>query len=134
MDNFTRIVGIPHKFSHGEDRTIIAFAKSPEIQREAADAGAHLSGGVDLIKQIQNGEISLQDFQFIVAHSEILPELVVLRGLMKKRFPNPKLGTLDVNLGELVNKFLNGISYSAVKDEYEKDFGIVDTVIGTVSI
>lgn len=126
-------MGIPHKFDHGEERSIIAFAKTPEVQQEASDAGAGLSGGVELIKQIQNGEVSLQNFQFVVAHPEILPELVALRGLLKRRFPSARLGTLEVSLGETVDKFLNGVSYSAVKDEYEKDFGIVDTVIGTVS-
>lgn len=124
---------MPQKFDHGEDRSIIAFAKSPEMQEEAKAAGAHLAGGVELIKDIQNGRISLQDFQYIIAHPNILPELVSVRGLMKRRFPNPKSGTLDVDLPSLVNKFLHGVSYSAVKDEYEKDFGIIETVIGTVS-
>ena len=42
----------------------------------------------------QNGELSLQDFRFIVAHPDILPELVSIRGLMKRKFPNQKSGTL----------------------------------------
>jgi hypothetical protein len=40
----------------------------------------------------QNGELSLQDFRFIIAHPDILPELVSVRGLMKKKFPNQKSG------------------------------------------
>lgn len=42
----------------------------------------------------QNGELSLQDFRFVVAHPDILPELVSIRGLMKRKFPNQKSGTL----------------------------------------
>ncbi|KAF2905057.1 hypothetical protein ILUMI_01120 [Ignelater luminosus] len=134
VDNFTRIASMPHKFDHGEDRSIVAFAKSEEMQKEAKAAGADLVGGVELIKDIQNGRVSLQDFQFIIAHPNILPELVSVRGLMKRRFPNPKTGTLDVDLPSLINKFLYGVNYSAVKDEYEKDFGIIETVIGTLNM
>ncbi|KAJ8937493.1 hypothetical protein NQ314_011883 [Rhamnusium bicolor] len=134
VDNFSRIAAIPHKFDNGEDRTIIAFSKSAECQKEASEAGAQLSGGVELIKQIQNGQVSLQDFQFIVAHPEILPELVTLRGLMKRRFPNPRAGTLDANLGQVVERFINGVNYSAIKDEHEKDFGIIETFIGTLNM
>ncbi|CAH1118839.1 unnamed protein product [Phaedon cochleariae] len=134
VDNFTRIVGIPHKFDQNEERAILAFTKNPELQQEAANAGALLAGGVELIKQIQNGQINLQDFKFIIAHPEILPELVVLRGLMKRRFPNPKLGTLGVDMKDMVEQFLHGINYSAIKDEYEKDFGAIETVIGTLDM
>lgn len=133
MENFTRMAAMPHKFYHGEERTILAFTKTPEMQEEVRMAGAQLVGGLELIKEIQNGTILLQDFQYIVAHPNILPELVPLRGLMKRRFPNPKNGTLEVDLKLAIDRFLNGISYSAVRDEYEKDFGLIQTTIGTVS-
>ncbi|KAG5864915.1 hypothetical protein JTB14_017006 [Gonioctena quinquepunctata] len=134
VENFSRIAGIPHKFDQGEERPVLAFGKTSELQKEAVDAGAQLSGGVELIKQIQNGQVSLQEFKYVVAHPDILPELVVLRGLMKKRFPNPKAGTLDVNMGAMVERFIHGINYTAVKDEYEKDFGVIETVVGPLSM
>ncbi|KAF5307332.1 hypothetical protein FQR65_LT07049 [Abscondita terminalis] len=101
VDNFTRTVWIPHKFNHGEDRTILAFTKDLEIQEQARKAGA---------------------------------QLVALRGVMKRKFPNPKNGTLDVDIPYVVDKFVNGINYSAIKDEYEKDFGIIETAIGTLDM
>lgn len=52
---------------------------------------------------------------------------------MKRKFPNQKAGTLDPNLGQLIDRYLNAISYQAVKNEYEKDFGQIDTILGTVS-
>ncbi|CAG9857914.1 unnamed protein product [Phyllotreta striolata] len=134
LDNFSSIVHIPHKFEHKEERSIVAFSKSPENQAIAAEAGAQLSGGLDLIKQIQTGEISLADYKFIVAHPEILPELVALRGVMKKRFPNPKTGTLSVDLASAVYKFLHGISYTAKKNDYEKEFGLIETAVGPLSM
>lgn len=132
VENFTRIVAVPHKFDHGEERHVIAFCKTVENQKIATDAGAQLSGGAELIKNIQNGQISLQDFNYYLAHPDILPELVTLRGLMKKKFPNPKTGTLDVDMKASVEKILYGINYTATKDENERDFGIIQTVIGNV--
>lgn len=38
----------------------------------------------------------LPDFDFIVAHPSILPEMVAIKGLLKKKFPNPGAGKLIV--------------------------------------
>jgi large subunit ribosomal protein L1 len=134
VENFNRIAAVPFKFDHGEERTIVAFSKDVAVQKEALDAGAELAGGVELIKQIQSGAVLLQNFQFIIAHPDILPELVPLRGLMRRRFPNPKSGTLDVDLNTVTKRFIHGVSYSAKKDEVEKDFGLVETIIGTLDM
>ncbi|XP_050303730.1 39S ribosomal protein L1, mitochondrial [Anthonomus grandis grandis] len=134
IDNFKRIAAVPHPFDHGEDRAIIAFAKNPESIKEAKDAGASLAGGVDLIKQIQNGQVHLNDFQYSIAHPDILPELVVLRGIMKRKFPNAKNDTLTPLVGKVVSQFVNGISYQALKDEYEKDFGQIEATLGTLDM
>jgi large subunit ribosomal protein L1 len=134
VENFNRIAAVPFKFEHGEERTIVAFSKDVAVQKEALDAGAELAGGVELIKQIQSGAVLLQNFQFIIAHPDILPELVPLRGLMRRRFPNPKSGTLDVDLNTVTKRFIHGVSYSAKKDEVEKDFGLVETIIGTLDM
>lgn len=91
-------------------------------------------GGVELIKDITAGELLLSDYQFIIAHPNILPELVALRGLMKRKFPNPKSETLGVNLAEMVVKFSNGISYSTTKDEYQQNFGLIKANVGTLDM
>lgn len=126
------MVDLPYRFDHGEQRNILAFCKTSENQKIAEDSGAQLSGGVELIKKIQNGQVLLQDFNYYIAHTDIMPELVSLRGLMKKKFPNPKSGTLDVDMKKTIERLLYGINYSAVKDDYEKDFGVIQTVIGKV--
>lgn len=133
VDNFTRMLHVPYKFDHGEERNVIAFCKSSENQRIALEAGAQAAGGIDLIKNVQNGQISLQNYNYYVAHTDILAELVALRGLMKRKFPNPRTGTLDVDMKTTVERVLHGISYTAIKDEFEKDFGIINIVIGKVS-
>lgn len=133
VDNFQRMALIKNKFDHGEDRSILALAKGQENLKAASDAGATLVGGPELVKDIQNGDLVLTDYQYIVAHPNVLPDLVPVRGLMRKKFPNPKNGTLGVDLSELVQKFMNGIQYSVTKDENQQDFGIITTTIGTVS-
>jgi large subunit ribosomal protein L1 len=134
VDNFFRMAPIQHRFDHGEERSILVFAKGQENLEMARKAGASLVGGPELAKDIQNGDLLLSDYQYIIAHPNVLPELVSLRGLMKKKFPNPKNGTLGVNLDELVQKFMIGVQYSAIKDEHQKDFGSITTSIGTLDM
>ena len=87
-----------------------------------------------MIKDITNGELLLTDYQYIIAHPNILPELVALRGLMKRKFPNPKSETLGANLSEMIKRFSDGISYSASKDEHQQDFGLITTTVGTLDM
>ncbi|XP_065371500.1 large ribosomal subunit protein uL1m [Calliphora vicina] len=134
VDNFQRMAMVPHKFGHGEERRILVFTKGNEEIVEARKAGATLVGGVELIKDITNGELLLSDYEYVVAHPNILPELVALRGLMKRKFPNPKAETLGANLTEMIRRFLDGISYSAAKDEHQQDFGLITTTIGTLDM
>ncbi|ALC46210.1 mRpL1, partial [Drosophila busckii] len=134
VDNFQRMAMIPHKFQHGEDRKIIVFTKGNDEITEARAAGASLVGGVELIKDITSGELLLSDYQYILAHPNILAELVALRGLMKRKFPNPKSETLGANLAEMIMKFSNGISYGATKDEYQQNFGLITTSVGTLNM
>ncbi|XP_044729005.1 50S ribosomal protein L1 [Chrysoperla carnea] len=134
IDNISRICPIPYPFQHGDDRTILVFAKGSELQDEAKKAGATLVGGSELIKDIQNGDLMLQEFQYTIAHPNILPELVSLRGLMKKRFPNPKNGTLGPDISNMIHNFLTGIKYNANKDEREQDYAAVNAVFGTLNM
>lgn len=134
VENFHRMAPIQHGFDHGEDRTVLVFTKGQENVELAQKAGATLVGGTELIKDIQNGDLLLTDYQHIIAHTNILPDLVAVRGLMKRKFPNPKNGTLGVDLSELILKFKNGIQYSSIRDENQKDFGTVSTAFGTLDM
>ncbi|GAB0096507.1 Ribosomal protein L1, mitochondrial [Sergentomyia squamirostris] len=134
LDNFHRIVKIDHKFDMGADRQILVFTKSKESAQEAMDAGAALAGGSEIIKKVQNGDLLLSEYNYILAHPEILPELVTLRGLMKKKFPNPKNGSLGADIPSMVNHFKNGIEYSAYRDENQLDFALIKATIGTLNM
>lgn len=134
VENFYRMAPVQNKFDHGEERTILVFTKGQENLEIARKAGATLIGGPELVKDIQNGDLQLTDYQYVIAHPSVLPDLVPIRGLMKKKFPNPKNGTLGTNIEELVKRFMNGIQYSCVKDEHQNDFGVISTTIGTLSM
>lgn len=69
-----------------------------------------------------------------MAHPNILTDLVPIRGLMKRRFPNVRTGTLDPNLKDLVRKFSGGVQYRVVKDEHQENFGSAEVPIGRVGI
>lgn len=134
VDSFYRMAPVARKFNHGEERSILVLAKGQENIEMARKAGAAMVGGPELVKDIQNGDLLLTDYEYVIAHPNVLPDLVPVRGLMKKKFPNPKNGTLGINLDELVEKFINGIQYSGIRDENQKDFGFVSTVIGTLDM
>lgn len=132
VENFQRMALIPNKFDHGEERQILVLAKGEDNLRAASEAGAALVGGPDIIKDVQSGDLKLSDYQFVIAHPNIMPDMVAIRGLMKRKFPNPKSGTLGVNLAEMVQQFSNGIQYHVQKDEHQQNYGVISTCIGTV--
>lgn len=55
-------------FDHGQNRKVLAFCKSSEMQDIAKNTGAHLAGGKQLIKQIQVRYCFLQNIDCSCAH------------------------------------------------------------------
>lgn len=134
MDSFTRLSLLPHLFPREEERSIMAFCKGSELIKEAMDAGASIAGGSDLIKKIQDGTIKLGDYDYVLAHPNVLTDLVPIRGLMKRRFPNVRAGTLDPNLKELVRKFSGGVQFRVLKDEHQENYGFVQVPVGRLNM
>ncbi|XP_075975918.1 mitochondrial ribosomal protein L1 [Anticarsia gemmatalis] len=134
VDSFTRLSLLPHLFPRDEERTILAFCKGSELIKEAMDAGATMAGGTDIIKKIQEGQIKIQEYDYVVAHPNILTELVPIRGLMKRRFPSLKTHTLNANIAETVKKFSGGVQYRVQKDEQQQDYGSVEVPVGRLNM
>lgn len=134
VDAFTRIACLPHSFDHGQSRKILAFCKTPEEQEVARTAGAMYAGGKELIKQIQSGEFSMKEYDIILSEPSILPDLLLIRGLMRKKFPSTKLGTLSSDMNMLVTKFLTGIKYTAKPHDVLKSYGTIDISFGTLDM
>jgi len=68
------------------------FSKKPEDLNPGLAAGAVLAGGVDLVKELQSGEVTFRNVDFVVATPEILADLAPIRGLFKLQYPNSRQG------------------------------------------
>ena len=113
---------------HGIGRTCrVAVVARGDKAKEAADAGADVVGAEELIESIKKGEIN---FDACVATPDMMGLLgqvaCVLgpRGLM----PNPKLGTVTLDVKGVVN------SLKAGRVNYKNDKGgVVHAIVGKVS-
>lgn len=118
------VVVLPH--GSGKKIKVAVFAKGDKAE-EAKAAGADIVGAEDLIERINNGEI---DFQRCVA----TPDMMALVGRVAKilgpkgLMPNPKLGTVTMNIKSIVSDIKAG----QVEFKVEKN-GIVHTCLGKLS-
>ena len=110
----------------GRDVRVAVFARGPKAD-EATAAGAEVVGAEDLVTRIQDG---FMDFDRVIATPDMmalvgrLGKVLGPRGLM----PNPKVGTVTMNVGQAVKDAKGG----AVEFRVEKA-GIVHAGIGKVS-
>ena len=59
-------------------------------------------------------------------------ELTAIRGLLKKKFPSTKSGTVDVDLAPIVRKLKSGIKIQVQRTDREPDFAWIECPIGKV--
>ena len=93
---------------HGTGRTVrvAVFAKG-EKAKEAEEAGADIVGAEDLVAQVEKGEIN---FDIAIATPDMmalvgrLGRILGPRGLM----PNPRTGTVTMDVGRAVQEFKAG--------------------------
>jgi large subunit ribosomal protein L1 len=122
--NIRGTVTLPHGM--GKAVRVLAFAKGDK-EREAQEAGADFVGSDDLVKKISEG---WTDFDKAVATPDMMAavgrigKILGPRGLM----PNPKTGTVTVDIGKAVKEIKAG------KLEYRVDkAGIVHVAVGKAS-
>ena len=102
--NVRGTVLLPHGM--GKAVRVLAFAKG-EKEKEARDAGADFVGGEDLVKKISEGWL---DFDKAVSTPDMMGavgrigKILGPRGLM----PNPKAGTVTLEIGKAVNELKAG--------------------------
>ena len=118
------VVGLPN--GTGKSVRVAVFARDAKAD-EAKAAGADIVGADELAAEIDAGKM---DFDLAIATPDMMPLVGRLgrvlgpRGLM----PNPKTGTVTMDVGRAVAEFKGG------KVEYRADrYGNVHVVIGKAS-
>lgn len=112
---------------HGTGKTprVIAFVKADKV-KEVMTAGADEAGAEELIEKVKGG---WSDFDLAVAAPDMMGALGKSLGrILGPRMPNPKAGTVGMDVGKLVEELKSGkVQYRADKQ------GIIHTSIGKVS-
>lgn len=91
-------IALPHGL--GKNVRVIVFAKGPK-ENDAKTAGADFVGGDDLVAKIQGGWL---EFDKCIATPDMMATVSKVAKILGPRglMPNPKVGTVTMNVGEAV--------------------------------
>ena len=91
-------IALPHGL--GKNVKVVVFAKGPK-EAEAKAAGADFVGADDLVAKIQGGWL---DFDKCIATPDMMATVSKVAKVLGPRglMPNPKVGTVTMNVGEAV--------------------------------
>lgn len=118
------VVSLPH--GTGKDVRVLALV-TPDKEQEAKDAGADFVGLDEYLDKIKNG---WTDVDVIVTMPAVMGKLGPLGRILGPRglMPNPKTGTVTVEIGKAVSEVKAG------KIDFKVDkYGIIHAGIGKVS-
>jgi len=85
----------------GKNVRVLVFAKGPK-EKEATEAGADFVGADDLVEKIQGGWL---DFDKAIATPDMMATVSKVAKVLGPRglMPNPKVGTVTMNVGDAVS-------------------------------
>lgn len=118
------VVSLPH--GTGKEVRVLVLC-SPDKEEEAKNANADFVGLDDLIEKISQG---WTDFDVVIAVPAVMAKIGKVARVLGPRglMPNPKSGTVTMEIGKAVQEVKQG------KIDFKVDkFGIVHTSVGKVS-
>jgi large subunit ribosomal protein L1 len=110
----------------GKSKRVIVLC-TPDKEQEAMDAGADYAGLDEYVQKIQNGWL---DFDVVIAMPQTMAAVGKLGRILGPRslMPNPKSGTVTVEVGKAVEEVKKGkVAFRVDK------YGIIHTSIGRLS-
>ncbi|XP_045134885.1 39S ribosomal protein L1, mitochondrial-like [Portunus trituberculatus] len=134
IDDFYNVLRLPHDFNTEQERTVLVVSRSEDVQEKAIQMGATHAAGLEIIKQAQSGDINLRDYDHFIAETDILPDFVAVRGLIRKRFPAVRNGTAGTDVLALLERFTRGIEYHTAKDKYHHDYATIRVPFGRLGM
>ena len=133
LESFRGIISYSNMFAFGTKRKIVALCKSEEDQEAAKNAGAELIGSSDIIQMLKAGEISMNNFDDLVCHGDMLIELAAIKNAIGHFFPTKQRGNIGFDMSRLVTHFVNGFEFKMNKDNIEPDYGFVQLPFGRLT-
>ncbi len=118
------VVTLPH--GTGKSIKVLALC-TPDKEQEAKDAGADYVGLDDYIEKIQGG---WTDIDVVITMPPVMSKVGKLGRILGPRglMPNPKSGTVTMDIGEAVKDIKRG------KIDFKVDkYGIIHTSVGKIS-
>ncbi len=122
--NLRGAVSLPH--GTGKNVRVLVIARDAKA-KEALAAGADYAGDAEYLEKIKNGWF---EFDMIIATPDMMGELGKLGRVLgpKGLMPNPKTGTVTMNIEQTVKEFKAG------KVEYRTDkVGNIQVPVGKIS-
>lgn len=136
IETINSTVCFPNVFKYQmRPRKIVAISKDEDQQVNAKNAGAIISGGMDIVQMLKTKQLTQRDFDHLVCHKDILLDFSNVKGMKGSTyFPTSQRGNFGEDMAYLVRYFKDGIDYSLKKQPDEPSYGIISCYFGKLDM